>query len=747
MQKAPDRESEGFFAGLVQKYDSIWQTFILPERASYHTESLGPELRRLDRDQVFRRVDFGCLNLRGEKLASSFFGLQNGEQATAPRSDCCLVYLHSHGGNRLEGLSLLRHAASLDMNLCTFDFAGSGLSEGKYTTLGLRESEDCRVIIEYLMRNLGQKRFVLWGRSMGAVAAILYASGKQPHIKSMVLDSPFSDVEQMVRDAGNSYISLGEYLALFLFSMVKNDIKQHIGQDLSTFQPIKFCSLCEVPCLFLVGKSDPLVPPERVKEMFEAYKGKLKDIAVIEGSHSSGRSLLDVEKAFVKIASHLKTEAKPFSNDASESTESSIRYGTAMIDKFGELDSIMGQKRMEKKLATKENGDFQMDEKESMDPRGARQPFIRPTNQIQTARPSKGPNHSRILPITEIPFSVAPPRFIDHHKASFYGKVEAPLLRTNSRIDTLRNQTVKPEPISPFKTLGYNQNSYKFSDKENYYAGELQGHPRNKFVIEPRKSTTYLASSQNQPSPTGHHQQRPQVHSERSGSRNLIFSKSIQEQNSVGFQYKLNSPILQTEPHLKEMTQISPFQVSRIEGKDRSPMVASKISRPASPYSTDKQHTVHNSRQNFSQISNQYTVPQEANLMSQYLQTGQLKAALQSKLKERPVTPALYENFTSFHSVAFGGAKLNRGDSVHRLVPDPTTSASKNSTAMMDPFSRNRKSIRQMKIFDDIDDSPFKDNSLNLANHTINLYPGKEREQKPPMMKPLAFAQHTSSFR
>lgn len=60
--------------------------------------------------------------------------------------------------------------------LFAFDFSGSGKSEGENITYGLREAEDIEVILEFLKQNKGIKEFIIWGRSMGAVAAILFAA-------------------------------------------------------------------------------------------------------------------------------------------------------------------------------------------------------------------------------------------------------------------------------------------------------------------------------------------------------------------------------------------------------------------------------------------------------------------------------------------------------------------------------------------------------------------------------------------
>ena len=85
----------------------------------------------------------------------------------------CIVYLHAHGSNRTEGYHLLKICVENDLDLCLFDFGGSGNSEGDYVTLGMQESRDCKVLLEVLKEGFEVKRFILWGRSMGAVAAIL----------------------------------------------------------------------------------------------------------------------------------------------------------------------------------------------------------------------------------------------------------------------------------------------------------------------------------------------------------------------------------------------------------------------------------------------------------------------------------------------------------------------------------------------------------------------------------------------
>ena len=62
---------------------------------------------------------------------------------------------------------------------------GSGQSDGKYVTLGWSEHDDMAVAIQYLRDTNTVSTIGLWGRSMGAVTALLY-SQTDPSIAGVV---------------------------------------------------------------------------------------------------------------------------------------------------------------------------------------------------------------------------------------------------------------------------------------------------------------------------------------------------------------------------------------------------------------------------------------------------------------------------------------------------------------------------------------------------------------------------------
>lgn len=87
-----------------------------------------------------------------------------------------MLYFHSHGSNRQEGRFLLKFAARMDYNLCLVDSRGSGVSEGQFCTLGIRESRDIHSLVKHLQRLYRVETVLLYGRSMGAVSIMKFVS-------------------------------------------------------------------------------------------------------------------------------------------------------------------------------------------------------------------------------------------------------------------------------------------------------------------------------------------------------------------------------------------------------------------------------------------------------------------------------------------------------------------------------------------------------------------------------------------
>ena len=102
--------------------------------------------------------------------------------------------MHGNSSCRLEALEVIHYLLPSNITLFCFDFAGCGMSEGEYISLGWWEREDVNIIVEHLRKERRVSTIGLWGRSMGAVTALLHGD-RDPSIAGMVLDSAFTNLK------------------------------------------------------------------------------------------------------------------------------------------------------------------------------------------------------------------------------------------------------------------------------------------------------------------------------------------------------------------------------------------------------------------------------------------------------------------------------------------------------------------------------------------------------------------------
>ena len=110
-----------------------------------------------------------------------------------------MIYMHGNSSCRIEALEAIQILLPQNITLFCFDFSGCGMSEGEYISLGWYERDDVHIIVEHLRKERRVSTIGLWGRSMGAVTALLHAD-RDPSIAGIVLDSPFCDLKILVNE-------------------------------------------------------------------------------------------------------------------------------------------------------------------------------------------------------------------------------------------------------------------------------------------------------------------------------------------------------------------------------------------------------------------------------------------------------------------------------------------------------------------------------------------------------------------
>mmetsp|Transcript_62481 Transcript_62481/g.116105 ORF Transcript_62481/g.116105 Transcript_62481/m.116105 type:complete len:391 (-) Transcript_62481:247-1419(-) len=297
-----------FFGKVLDQYAELWKAIIRPPRDVYELKDLGPTVFSLE-NRTYQRTDVSLRNSRFENLVCSHFEPIPTERVADKLP--CVVYLHGNCSSRLEAISTLPVLLPFNITIFCFDFAGSGLSDGEYISLGYHERDDLAAVVSYLRQSERTSCIGLWGRSMGAATALLHAD-RDPSIAGLVVDSAFSDLKVLVEEVVDGYVSfrVPRWVLGMALQAVRNSIKQHANFDLYELTPIQHVEKAFIPALFATATNDTFIRPHHTQELHDMYAGD-KNIVMIDGDHNSARSKFFMDSVSIFFYNTLQCDQLP----------------------------------------------------------------------------------------------------------------------------------------------------------------------------------------------------------------------------------------------------------------------------------------------------------------------------------------------------------------------------------------------------------------------------------------------------
>lgn len=158
------------------------------------------------------------------------------------------------------------------------DFRGSGGSSGSAVTLGVTEAADLAAVAKWAADRHPGEPLVLYGFSMGAVAAVRATAVQTVTPAGLILDAPFDSLlsaVQMRCDAIRAPRWPAAELLVFWGG------RQH-GFDGFALRPADDAARVPCPALVFHGSADPRATPEMVRRVFAPLPGR-KSLVTIEG--------------------------------------------------------------------------------------------------------------------------------------------------------------------------------------------------------------------------------------------------------------------------------------------------------------------------------------------------------------------------------------------------------------------------------------------------------------------------------
>jgi pimeloyl-ACP methyl ester carboxylesterase len=223
----------------------------------------------------FRKPNFGAPGVPHREI--TFAGEGNAAlhgwrfPAQGPRRGT-LVYLHGIGDNRAGGVGFAKRFAPKGWDVVAYDARAHGASGGAFCTYGVLEKRDLVRALDAAQAD----RVVLFGSSLGAAVA-LQAASLDPRIRGVIAQSPFSSLEEIVRDRAPWFATDAEVDRALAIAQA------HGGFSIAEASPVAAARAIRVPVLLIHGARDRETRPEHSRRIEAALAGP-KRLLIVPGA-------------------------------------------------------------------------------------------------------------------------------------------------------------------------------------------------------------------------------------------------------------------------------------------------------------------------------------------------------------------------------------------------------------------------------------------------------------------------------
>jgi uncharacterized protein len=227
------------------------------------------------------RVEFDSRD--GKRLSGWFVPAPEGAEPPWP----CVLLVYGYGGHKeqMAGYASMLHEGGFATLM--FDMHGSGLRRGEPTSLGYRERWDVMDAVLYARTrpDVDPDRIGALGVSMGAATALM-AAEEDPHIKSIVADSAYANLTDMVQPGLRTFVGAP---AAYFAPLIVRFAETMSGMKSSEVRPVKSAARMGNRPLFVIhGTNDDLTDPASAGKIFAAAQGPKELWMVPDCGHGQG---------------------------------------------------------------------------------------------------------------------------------------------------------------------------------------------------------------------------------------------------------------------------------------------------------------------------------------------------------------------------------------------------------------------------------------------------------------------------
>jgi len=201
---------------------------------------------------------------------------------TAPATKGTIVLFPGSGGNKAQHLlTPAQEFHRLGYDTVLVDFRGVGGSSGHTSTIGVRESQDVTIVVNYLQQSAPHRPLILYGLSMGGAAILRSIAYQGIKPDGIILELPFARLlnatRSRVRKLGLPEFPVAESLVFW-------GGFQH-GFNGFIHNPEDYAKNVHCPTLVLHGQRDPWTSTSDIQHIVQNLQGPKQLVVFPQARH------------------------------------------------------------------------------------------------------------------------------------------------------------------------------------------------------------------------------------------------------------------------------------------------------------------------------------------------------------------------------------------------------------------------------------------------------------------------------